>query len=372
MHTTAQRPKYHQIREELSRQIISGVLAQGEQIPSEQELATHYGVSRLTIRQAISQLSSEGVIQTIQGKGSFVAGSFKANEINLKTIHLVATSFHEPPCEDAFLGPLLLQLCHHANQKNLSITSSLLPRHQSFGDYLRRDGIPATFRNGVIIANVPVAEADLLLLRNEKIPYVIIPRGDNDDTEAETLPEVGTDDPKGIRLCVESLLQYGHRDIALIACHPGNHAFRAVLDTYRQILEKAGLPFQAELVVNTIPWEEEEGRKSMAKLLERGCRFTGLICSGDKASVGAVKLLRERGCRIPEDLSVVVFDRYPWMDSLFPFRFTGTQTNLSGLALETLNLLEEQRTGGTVIAHRRMVAPDLIIGNSCQYVDFNN
>jgi len=366
MNNTAQKPKYHVIRDELRNQIINGVLASGAKIPNELDLASHYGVSRLTVRQAISQLATEGVIQTIQGKGSFVAGRSKPDDINLNTIHLVWLSFHANPSEDAFFGPLLLQLCSQAHQKNLSITMSLLPRHQNFGDYLRSNGIPATFRNGVIIANVQLDHADLALLREERIPYVVIPQDEKEDLD--DCPLVGTDDRDGIRQCVETLLRCNHREIALLSWAPGHHAFSAIIDTFKETLSDAGIPFRPELVVNTIPWDEEEGRKSMNRLLERKINFTGLVCSGDRASIGAVRLLLEHGYRIPEDISVVVFDRYPWMDSLFPFRLSGIQQNLSGLAQEMLALLEEQRNCGTVIVRRRMVKPDFISGNSCQYI----
>ena len=63
--------KYEQIQTELSLQIRQGMLRPGDKLPSEQELAAAYGVSRLTVRQAIGGLVTAGLVLPIQGKGSF-------------------------------------------------------------------------------------------------------------------------------------------------------------------------------------------------------------------------------------------------------------------------------------------------------------
>lgn len=61
-----------QIFEQLKEKITSGELPSGEKLPSENELCRLYGVSRTTIRQALANLSSLGLIETRFGEGSFV------------------------------------------------------------------------------------------------------------------------------------------------------------------------------------------------------------------------------------------------------------------------------------------------------------
>jgi len=69
----AQRPPmYLQIADALSRRIDSGDLARGSQLPTELELRSEYGASRNTIRDAIKRLTSQGLIETRQGQGTFV------------------------------------------------------------------------------------------------------------------------------------------------------------------------------------------------------------------------------------------------------------------------------------------------------------
>ncbi|MBE3559604.1 MAG: GntR family transcriptional regulator [Ktedonobacteraceae bacterium] len=66
-------PKYYIVKEALLGRIIDGTWAPGTLIPSEPELCQEFGVSRVTVRRAISDLVHEGRLRTVQGKGTFVA-----------------------------------------------------------------------------------------------------------------------------------------------------------------------------------------------------------------------------------------------------------------------------------------------------------
>ncbi|MCA0406718.1 MAG: GntR family transcriptional regulator [Proteobacteria bacterium] len=64
--------KYVAIRNHLLGQILSGALAPGAQLPSEHEIMALFGVSRVTTRQALDMLRSEGRVEARRGKGYFV------------------------------------------------------------------------------------------------------------------------------------------------------------------------------------------------------------------------------------------------------------------------------------------------------------
>lgn len=66
-------PQYIRIREDLRTRILSGELSRGEKLPSEEELAASYGVSRMTLRQSMSDLVDEGLLYRKHGVGTFVA-----------------------------------------------------------------------------------------------------------------------------------------------------------------------------------------------------------------------------------------------------------------------------------------------------------
>ncbi|MEV0200263.1 GntR family transcriptional regulator [Nonomuraea sp. NPDC050691] len=66
-------PKYFQLREILLDLIDSDELSIGAAIPSERELCQRFGLSRMTVRQAVDHLVSEGRLHRVPGKGTFVA-----------------------------------------------------------------------------------------------------------------------------------------------------------------------------------------------------------------------------------------------------------------------------------------------------------
>lgn len=66
-------PLHTQIREVLRRQILDGTYPPHSQMPSESQMMNSFGVSRITIRQALGDLQKEGLIFKVMGKGSFVA-----------------------------------------------------------------------------------------------------------------------------------------------------------------------------------------------------------------------------------------------------------------------------------------------------------
>lgn len=65
-------PLHISIAEKLRHQIESGTYAPGEKLPSEHQLMAAFGVSRITVRQAIANLVNQGLAQSEQGKGVFV------------------------------------------------------------------------------------------------------------------------------------------------------------------------------------------------------------------------------------------------------------------------------------------------------------
>ena len=68
-------PIYAQIREQIKEQILNGQIKEGEILPSIRSLAKDVGVSVITTTRAYNDLEKEGLIATMQGKGSVVLSS---------------------------------------------------------------------------------------------------------------------------------------------------------------------------------------------------------------------------------------------------------------------------------------------------------
>lgn len=83
-------PFYYQLRQLLERAVADGVLAAGEQLPTEASLCERYDVSRTVVRQALSDLERTGLVTRLKGKGTFVAEP-KVSEFVAQSL----TSLHE-------------------------------------------------------------------------------------------------------------------------------------------------------------------------------------------------------------------------------------------------------------------------------------
>jgi GntR family transcriptional regulator len=82
-------PLYVKIREVIREDISNGTLKRGDKLPSEDELASRYGVSRMTVRQGITDLIDEGHLYRRHGIGTFVA------HLHLERDHSKLTNFYE-------------------------------------------------------------------------------------------------------------------------------------------------------------------------------------------------------------------------------------------------------------------------------------
>ncbi len=70
-------PLHRKLYETLHRHIMDGIYAEGDLLPSENELCQLYGMTRPTVRQALGRLENEGLISKHQGKGSIVQNTVK-------------------------------------------------------------------------------------------------------------------------------------------------------------------------------------------------------------------------------------------------------------------------------------------------------
>jgi len=91
-------PRYIQIRESLLVKIRGNEYRTGERLPPEDDLAKEYNVSRMTVRQALSDLVHEGILQRRQGIGTFVSSQHITRQYNR------LTSFYEE-AKDLGLNP---------------------------------------------------------------------------------------------------------------------------------------------------------------------------------------------------------------------------------------------------------------------------
>ena len=111
-------PQYQRIHHSLKRQLAEGVYPRGSLLPSENELAKQFDTTRMTVRQALTELVQEGYIDRRHGKGSIVRSerqtlgllSFQGFSESVGSEHNVRTEFLTDPAispwPDDFFYPL--------------------------------------------------------------------------------------------------------------------------------------------------------------------------------------------------------------------------------------------------------------------------
>ena len=115
-------------------------------------------------------------------------------------------------------------------------------------------------------------------------------------------------------------------------------------------------------------YQIEGGYRCMMDLLENraAAPFTAVYVSSYKMSCGALKAIREKKLRIPEDVAVVAFDFIDEIGLNVPTITTITQPTESIGTIAANRMLSWLRTeeGETEIAQRILLRPDIIIGDS--------
>ena len=120
---------------------------------------------------------------------------------------------------------------------------------------------------------------------------------------------ISIDEEQGMGLLMEYLHENGHERILFAGGREGVSSTVVKRRKYREMLEQFGIPVREEYILNGDSYDVEDGERMMAAFLERGCQLpTAVIAINDFTAVGVTHVLRERGIRIPEDISVVSFD----------------------------------------------------------------
>jgi GntR family transcriptional regulator len=130
-------PKHQQLRNILT-ELVTTQLRPGDMLPSERQLCSDYGVSRITVREALGQLVSEGLLVRSQGKGTFVAHRPARSRLHIASFHEDMRRMGLEP------STVLLSVTRSAPPADTAQRLDLPPRSQAY--HVRRlrlaDGVP--------------------------------------------------------------------------------------------------------------------------------------------------------------------------------------------------------------------------------------
>lgn len=109
---------------------------------------------------------------------------------------------------------------------------------------------------------------------------------------------------------VTHLLDIGHTRIAVLTGSMEDWNGRERLEGYRQALTERGISLNPDYILDT-HWSEAEAYSGVLRLLSLAEPPTALFCCNYNMGIGALRLLREHGLKVPDDISLISFDDIP-------------------------------------------------------------
>lgn len=136
-----------------------------------------------------------------------------------------------------------------------------------------------------------------------KVPTVLL----NCYAADRSLPSIIPGELVGGYTATRHLIEAGHRRLGHIHGQPWMDASRDRLKGYRRALSEADIPFELDLV-RPGTWEPSAGYEQTLALLDLDQPPTAIFCANDLMALGCYDALKERGLRVPEDMSVIGYD----------------------------------------------------------------
>lgn len=211
------------------------------------------------------------------------------------------------------------------------------------------DGLLSMRVDGVVIATEPTEE----MFAAVDVPAVV---AGNRDMVVPGADIVANDDVMGGRLATEHLIGLGHREIGHLTGAGGAARLRA--QGFDAVMRGSGLrPHVAQGQGLTM---ESDGYEAALRLLEENPSLTAIFAANDTMALGAAGAARDKGRRIPEDLSLIGYDNSP-LASANLLRLTtidGRNGQVGDGAAEAL--LQRMKDPATPV-HTKLVEPELVI-----------
>ena len=157
--------------------------------------------------------------------------------------------------------------------------------------------------DGVFILTVDVNDANLKELTESGLPIVTVDNG------LINVPTIISDNAQGTRMAIEYLHMKGANRIAHIAGPLRSFAAMERLNAYKDTLKQLGIESDDGLVIEAHNSDYNSGKNALEQLLKQSKVMPEAIyAANDDIALGAIIALRERGYRVPDDVSVIGFD----------------------------------------------------------------
>lgn len=295
--------KYMELVNWIQEQISTKKFLPGQKMCSENELKDMFGVSRQTVRHAISILENEGILVRKQGSGTYISDKRQTNLENRTRISVVTTYV------DSYIFPKTIQgienvLFEKGYSVQIAFTNNQIGREKTIlEDILSRDEVAGiimeTTKSGIPNPNLPLYQE----LQRRGIPVLFI----NSSYPLLSIPHISLNDRMAGRKAVEYLIEMGHRNIGgIFKLDDGQGHMRYA--GYLEAIQNAGMEIDDSNVVwiDTVDIQNLQrcGDAILSRI--RGC--TAVVCYNDQVAFELLEILKKEKIRVPEDLSIVSID----------------------------------------------------------------
>jgi LacI family transcriptional regulator len=168
--------------------------------------------------------------------------------------------------------------------------------------------------DGLLLATAERSYPLLDELIGAGIPVVLV----NRVTDNAPVSSVAGDEHVGIGLAVRHLVALGHRRIAYVGGAPSYSTGLLRYQGFVSWMQSEGLTPDPDLIRICSWFGQEQGHEACAALLDQDAGFTAIVAGNDLMAFGCYAALRDRGLRVPEDVSVVGYDDIPFADGFAP------------------------------------------------------
>ncbi|GKX65672.1 GntR family transcriptional regulator [Inconstantimicrobium mannanitabidum] len=273
----------------------------GEQLPSENEIASKFNVSRHTVRQALNYLVQDGWIYKERGKGSFYSN--KKQSVTRKNVAVLTTYISD------YIFPKIISGIEEELRRrgyNLLLFNS---NNDIENERICFDNIINQDIAGLIVEPAQstinnLHHESIKKLEERKIKYIAI----NSSCDEENSAYIVVDDEQGGYKLTNYLLELGHRNIAAIFKADdlqGENRRKG----YLRALKEYGLSLDNNIIGEFITDNEEMYvEQFVRKILSIENRPTAVVCYNDKVALKVIDSLRKENIKVPKDISIVSFD----------------------------------------------------------------
>ncbi|GAB6930296.1 GntR family transcriptional regulator [Paenibacillus sp. JCM 10914] len=310
-------PMYKKIEAHIIEQIRSGNWSPRTRIPSENELAEQFSVSRITVKNALTALVDKGVVHRLQGKGTFVS-DHNAEDIEDITLYdrehenLPTIGFLLPRLDNRFTANLLSGIEDALSKNGYRLLFAKTNDSQD-EEILKIQEMKQAGVKGLIIYPVEGEHYnnEILSLTLNRFPLVLLDR----KLKGVETNSVSSDNYGAAIQAVKHLHELGHSQIGFISTVvEGTSSIEDRLDGYEQALEDHHILIDRSLQMTRLMMNstDEEVISLIQQFIQTNPHMTALMSSNFSPHV--IQAALGLGMSVPEDLSVIFFDDVEFPD----------------------------------------------------------